>query len=96
MGSYEEVPEAEFPGNANFISSHVVFKINTNYGASLKLKFWIVVHGNLDANRNLVSTDSSAADMILVLMLIILAALMVLNMSTAYIKGAYVQIGPIQ
>lgn len=73
-----------------------MFKIKTNTEESLELKGRIVVPDNREANIDLVRSGCAAADMILVRLVIRLAALMGFNMGTAYIKGAYMKIGPIQ
>lgn len=95
-GAYEEVAEAGLPKTANIISSHVIFKIKTNDDESLKLKGRIVVHGNRDAEKDMVRSDCAAADMMIVRMMISLATILGFNMATADIKGAYMQSGPIQ
>lgn len=96
VGAYEEVAESELPSEANVISSHVVFKIKTNDDSSLKLKGRIVVHGNRDADRDLVRSDCAAADMMLIRLVISLTTIMGFNLGSADIKGAYMQSGPIQ
>lgn len=96
VDAYEEVPESELPRNANVISSHVIFKIKTEDDGSLRLKGRIVVHGNRDADRELVRSDSAAADMMIIRMIISLATILDFNMASADIKGAYMQSGPIR
>lgn len=94
--AYQEVAERGLPKGANLISSHVVFKVKTNDDGSLKLKGRIVVHGNRDDDKDLVRSDSAAADMMIVILVISLAAILGFNLATADIKGAYMQSGPIR
>lgn len=94
--AYQEVAEHALPKGSNIISSHVVFKVKTNDDGSLRLKGRIVVHGNRDDDKDLVRSDSAAADMMIVRLVISLAAMLGFNLATADIKGAYMQSGPIR
>lgn len=96
VGSYEEISEADLPYRENVISSHVVFKVKNNEDGGLKLKGRIVVHGSRDTDRDLVRSDSAAAEMLIIRMVISLEAILNFYMATADIKGAYMESGPIQ
>lgn len=52
--AYLEVAESDLPKLANIISSHVIFKVKKNDDGTLKRKDRIVVHGNKDAEKDMV------------------------------------------
>lgn len=85
--AYTEVKESDLSGDANIISSHVVFK--TKDDGYLILKERIVVHGNRDDEKDLLRSDCAAADMLVVRIVVGLAAILGLNMGKADIKGAF-------
>lgn len=81
---------------ANLILSHVVIKIRTNEDGSLKAEGRILVHGNQDAGREVVRSDSAAAGMIQFRLVIGLKTLMDITLGTADIKWSYIQSGSIR
>lgn len=73
MGANWEGVESEFTKDANVISSHVIFKVMTNEDGSFLLKGRIVVDGNRDTENDMARSDSVAAEMMTVRLVIILA-----------------------
>lgn len=63
INAYRSVTEDEVPCNANFITSHVVYKLETVEDRTRKLKARIVLHRNRDIEKNSVRKDSSSAQL---------------------------------
>lgn len=80
---------------ANVISSHFIYKLKTNDDGSLLLKGRIVVHGNRDAQKDIVRIDSASADIMTVRFVINLSATLGFNLATADIRGAHMHSGQI-
>lgn len=60
--------------DANVISSHTIFSVKNEDDGKIRLESEIVIHGNLDAEKNEVRTDCTDADMILVRIILCLGA----------------------
>lgn len=49
--AYEEVNEMDLPEDANIVSSHAIFRTKKEEDGNLRLKGYIVDHGNRDADK---------------------------------------------
>lgn len=96
IDAYTSIPLKELPKSANIIGSHFVFKIKEDESHQLKMKARLVLHGNRDRDRYSVRRDSASADLSIVRLIILLAIILGFEISTADVKGAYMQSGPIQ
>lgn len=93
--AYKEVEEKEISRSANVISSHVVYRLETDEEGSRMLKARIVTHANHDSEKDDIRKDSSNASLFIVRLLLSLATFLGFRTATADIKGAFLQSGPI-
>lgn len=94
--AYTEIQDCTISRNANVISSHVVYKLETDELGSRILKARIVPHGNHDDETDDVRKDSSNAPLHVVRLLLSLVTFLQFRIGTADIKGAFLQSGPIK
>lgn len=59
MKTVKSIPRSEFTNEANYISSHTLYKVNQNDDGSLKLKSRIAPHGNEDDLKEVLNNDCS-------------------------------------
>lgn len=80
------------PHRSNTICSHHFFQVKTyREEGKLKLKCRLVLHGNRDVENHLQRTDSSTAQLIVIRLLLLLAALLYFHLASLGISGAYLQ-----
>ena len=96
-GAYTTVHKRGVPRDANLISSHHFFQIKTDGSPEkLKLKCRLVPHGNRDAEKESLRTDSSTAQFPVIRLVLSLATILRFAVSTIDITGAYLQAGEIK
>ena len=96
-GAYTTVHKRGVPRDANIISSHHFFQIKTDgCPEKLKLKCRLVPHGNRDAEKESLRTDSSTAQFPVIRLVLSLATILRFAVSTIDITGAYLQAGEIK
>ena len=88
------VHRTKVPGNANVISSHVLYKIKELDDGTLKCKARIAPHGNKDSNMNDLKRDSATCPPIGFRTLLSICTIMQWFVSKVDIKGAFLQSGP--
>ena len=82
------------PRRSNIISSHHFFHIKTDgKEGKLKLKCRLVPHGNRDAEKESVRTDSSTARFACIRLLLSLATILHFTIASLDISAAYLQAG---
>jgi hypothetical protein len=85
----------ELPPRSNVISSHHFFSIKKTSDGNLKLKCRMVPHGNRDREKAGLRTDSATAQFAAIRLLLSLAVLLQLRLSSIDISGAYLQADPL-
>lgn len=90
----EEVTTDDMPDDANILSTHFVFRINKSEQGERTLKARLVVHGNRDEEKDEVSKDAIAADMMMTRLVLALGTIMKFSFGVTDIKGAFMQSGP--
>lgn len=94
--AYTDVCDHSALRHANVITSHVVYKVKTQEDGSRSLKARIVPHGNRDDEKNDIRKDSSTAQLSTIRLLLSLVTFLGFRLTTADIKGAYLQSGPVK
>ena len=91
------VNRRNIPRNSNIISSHHFFTIKHDGESNkLKLKCRIVPHGNRDAEKEDIRSDSSTAQFSAIRSVLSLAAIFKLKLATIDISKAYLQSGELE
>jgi Reverse transcriptase (RNA-dependent DNA polymerase) len=85
----------DIPAQSNVISSHLFFSIKHSSDGHLKLKCRMVPHGNRDLEKDGLRTDSATAQFGTIRLLLSLAVLLKLRVSSIDISGAYLQAEPL-
>ena len=94
---YISVHRKDVPPRSNTISSHHFFQVKTDGTPDkLKLKCRLVPHGNRDAEKDSVRTDSATAQFPVIRILLSLATILRLKISAIDIRGAYLQAGELK
>lgn len=92
-GTSIEPPASTVKNNANVISSNVVYKIKDGDDGQIKLEGRLALRGNWDKDHFAVRQDSASAGLSVVRLLISLALNLDFDVTTAGVKGAYMQSG---
>ena len=96
-GAYQPISIREEPRNSNIISSHHFFQVKRDSEASkLKLKCQLVSHGNRDADKQSLRSDSSTAQFSCIRVLLFLAVLSQFDLASLDIAAAYLQAGTLK
>jgi hypothetical protein len=85
----------DLPAQSNVISSHLFFSIKQSSDGHLKLKCRMVPNGNRDREKAGLRTDSATAQFGTIRLLLSLAVLLKLRLSSIDISGAYLQAEPL-
>lgn len=93
--AYEPVHRGQLQKGANIISSHFVYRVKTDELGVKMLKARLVIHGNRDADKDLIRKDAVAANLFITRFLLSVGTLMHFKFGVADIKGAFMQSGPI-
>ena len=96
-GAYQPVSIRDVPRNSSIISSHHFFQVKRDGEASkLKLKCRLVSHGNRDAEKQSLRSDSSTAQFPCIRVLLSLAVLFHFELASLDIAAAYLQAGMLE
>lgn len=79
------------PRDSNIISSHFVYKVNTDEKGVNKFKTRLVIHGNLDGDKDLIRMDSFAANIFITRLILSINTILHFQIGVADIKGAFMQ-----
>lgn len=94
QNAYESVFSRSIPPNSNIISSHHFFKLgHKGKVGNLLLRCQLVPHGNRDAEKDSIRSDSSTAQLLCIRVILALATLFQFFLSTVDISAAYLQSG---
>ena len=94
--AYVKVPERSVPINSNLITSHVLYKVNTDERDGRDLQVGIVPHGNRDDEKDRIRKDSATAQLKIICLLLSVVTFLGFWIGMADIKGAYLQSVPIK
>ena len=96
-GAYQPVFIRDVPRNSNIISSHHFFQVKRDGEASkLKLKCRLVPHGNRDAEKQSLRSDSSTAQFPCIRVLLSLSVLFHFELASLDMAAAYLQAGMLE
>lgn len=94
--AYEPRMENTIPTHANTVTCHVVSKVKADEVGSRTLKARIIPHGNHDAEKDDIGKDSASAQLNTIRLVLSISTILSFRLSTADIKGAYLQGGRIR
>ena len=93
-GAYQPISIRDMPRNSNIIGSHHFFQVKRDVEANkLKLRCRLVPHGNRDADKQSLRTNSSTIKFTSLWLLLSLAVLFHFNMASLDIAADYLQAG---
>lgn len=89
------VEDTEVSRSSNIISSHVVYKLKIDDDDRKKMKARICPHGNRDAEKDDIRSDSTNAQFDMIRLLLFLAIIFSFRIGGLDVKGAYMKSGDI-